>query len=120
MNRRFVGFLFQRFWLISIADTQQIAKKPKKELPKIFDGKYFVVEATNDNTGNIEARCTMCNEAKKGNISSTGNFLSHYKKKHEHELKDVQQYLKDGKLHSQTSKQPAITEVINPVTDSVV
>lgn len=83
----------------------------------MFDGKYFIVESQDNNTGSIEARCTACNETKKGNISSTGNFLSHYQKKHPSEISELKQYLKNRKLLTNNLKQPILQEVLQSVTD---
>lgn len=53
-------------------------RKCKKKPARIFDGKFFTV--VKSERGNIVATCTICGEMKKGNLSSTGNFKSHFKK----------------------------------------
>lgn len=66
--------------------------KKHKSLPKILDGKYFVLES--EENGKLIVTCTVCNEQKKGNASSTGNFLKHYRKKHHDKVKELEEYLK--------------------------
>lgn len=52
--------------------------KKQKPLPKIFDGKYFVV--TNScGEDKIIAKCMHCTIQISGLRTSTGNFLRHYK-----------------------------------------
>lgn len=58
------------------------AKKRKKN-PSILNGKFYTI--VSENYTGIEAKCTLCGEIKKGHISSTGNFISHYKLKHPYE-----------------------------------
>lgn len=55
------------------------AKKAKSK-PRIFDGTFY--EILKEEGGNVEARCLECLETKKGNMSSTGNFLGHIRTKH--------------------------------------
>lgn len=106
--------------LIFHSDAEQIAKKRKKALPKSFDGKFFIVQTQNEETGNLEARCTTCNESKKGNIASTGNFLGHYKKKHPSEAENLNKYIKSGKMESNNLRQPILQEILHTVTDAKV
>lgn len=67
----------------SIGD-EHVAKKTKKDtkLAKILDGTYYVVESVDGD--NIQARCAVdsCGVVRKGTKTSTGNFYSHYIKKH--------------------------------------
>lgn len=99
-----------------LSDSERVAKQAKKA-PRIFDGKFFIIEAQDDKTGNVEAKCTACNESKKGNVASTGNFLSHYKKKHSSQLEELKQYIKSGKLPATPLRQPILEEVLQSITD---
>lgn len=73
-------------------NLQPSAKRRKTRIPLILDGKYFSIESNID--GNIIARCTECNEQKKGSLTSTGNFKSHFRMKHLEILPTVEAYLK--------------------------
>lgn len=90
--------------------THQTTKKPKK-IPKIFDGKFFVIESNQDD--NIKARCTQCNEVKSGQISSTGNFIKHYQSKHPLKLNELRDSNKKPNLLEKgtTSHQPTLNEM---------
>lgn len=68
------------------------AKKQKK-IPKILDGVYYVIESCDNEK--ISAKCQQCGDIRKGSLTSTGNFKSHYKK-HPKELKQLEEYLKQG------------------------
>lgn len=98
------------------------AKKLKK-VPKIFDGKFFTI--TRETSEQIDARCSACEEVKKGKITSTGNFLTHYRLKHQEEFKNLKEYLKSSQNEKQPNeskavKQPTITESFHSIsTDSV-
>lgn len=92
-------------------------KKPKTTIPKIFDGKYYehLTEAL-DIDGNINPKCLTCNNNIKGNLSTTGNYYTHYRLKHPSLHPKL-------KLHSKTkndkkeSKQPTIKEAIAQTSD---
>lgn len=88
-------------------------------VPKIFDGQYFTVSEHNEETGYITARCCECNETKKGYSTSTGNFISHYSKKHPGELSTLKEYIKSGKLQSKL-RQPVLKEILQSVDQTVV
>lgn len=56
------------------------SKRVKKSIPRILDGKFFVIEKNHDEK--IDARCIECRKVIKGSLTSTGNFKKHYKKVH--------------------------------------
>lgn len=85
-----------------ITDAEPDAKRAKKT-PKILDGTFFTIKIRENDS--IEAECPHCHEVKKGNVHSTGNFLSHYKTKHANQLKDLKEYLKN----TNRSKTPQVT-----------
>lgn len=66
-------------------------KKQKTNIPRILDGKFYLIESQEND--NISAKCLICNETKKGNIKSTGNFLSHYRTKHSQLANQLEEYL---------------------------
>lgn len=84
-----------------------------KTIPKILNGKYYSIQKNED--GNIEAMCNNCDEVKKGNISSTGNFRTHIKKKHPSLLSQLDEYLNDINSQEKTKKlrQPMLNELNN-------
>lgn len=65
------------------SEPPQTSKTPppkRRPKPLLLDGTFY--EVISDKAGNIEARCTECQEIKKGSVFSTGNFLGHYRIKH--------------------------------------
>lgn len=96
-----------------------MAKKPRK-IPKIFDGKFFEIEKNIDTDGNVQAKCTSCNETKKGNISSTGNYLKHYEKKHPLKLNELKSHLKGITNENKRSQQPKLDDVQQTMTTEKV
>lgn len=61
----------------------------------------------------IDARCMECSEVKKGFITSTGNFKTHYKSKHPGRFKALEEYLKGSNSSNGTAKvkQPTMPQV---------
>lgn len=57
-------------------------KKPRKEKepPKILKGRFYQITCQKE--GKVWAKCTECDEIKKGDENSTGNFIAHYRSKH--------------------------------------
>lgn len=75
----------------TINDSAAPPTKKARKIPRILDGRYFLIQSNID--GKVSAKCQTCGEIRKGNISSTGNFKSHYKT-HLPELKELEEYLK--------------------------
>uniref|UniRef100_A0A6P4FRK0 Uncharacterized protein LOC108053878 n=1 Tax=Drosophila rhopaloa TaxID=1041015 RepID=A0A6P4FRK0_DRORH len=62
-------------------------------LPKILDGKFYKNIQPNQKTpGAIQATCTTCYGLISGTTKSTGNFLSHIKRRHKELLSLCQLY----------------------------
>lgn len=96
---------------------EPLSKKQKK-YPKILDGKYYKVQ--NDTDGNIEAICTICEEMRKGSIYSTGNFLSHYRNRHQSMIQDLKEHTKPDTVKKKPSlNQPTLAEVMAATPDKV-
>lgn len=99
-------------------------QKKAKKVPKILDGTYFSITSRNDDD-HVEARCSECDEVKKGKLSSTGNYITHYRLKHKEKVEKLMQYLKKsieefGLNDTKTVKQAPINEILqNTSTDSV-
>lgn len=91
---------------------------PKKK-PKILDGTFYEILAENED-GGIKAKCTECDEVKKGRCTSTGNFKSHYKLKHEARVKDLEKYLRESDASKPTLRQKDIPESISITSPKVV
>lgn len=71
-----------------ISETAGNVNDPKrrKTVPRILDGEFFsitseIIEA--DGKVKVVAKCKICQEEKRGVISSTGNFIKHYQLKHD-------------------------------------
>lgn len=93
-------------------NEEPAAKRIKMKIPRILDGKYFSI-VSNIN-GNITARCTVCNEEKKGSLTSTGNFKSHFRIKHMAILAKVETYLKaNGGETSASMAQPQLHRFVS-------
>lgn len=63
----------------SINQNLNMPDKAANELKKhyLFNGKYFKIESIVENK--LTAKCQLCLKVVQGQISSTGNFLSHIK-----------------------------------------
>lgn len=86
--------------------------------PRILDGLFYSILVQKGD--NVEARCNDCNEVKKGNINSTGNFLSHFKKKHAERLDKLNEHLHGGRdISSEASnRQPSVLEIFQSKNNS--
>lgn len=60
------------------------------------------------------AKCMHCDEIKKGDISSTGNFKSHYKLKHSKQVKALEEYLKSDTEVVKGARQSQISDAFPP------
>lgn len=101
-----------------VATDTQATKKPKI-IPKIFNGKFYVIE--NETNGSIKARCTECNSIIKGQLTSTGNFIKHYHIRHPtklDELKNNKKTVSDMSKH--TSHQPTLIDIAKVVKSDEV
>lgn len=89
-----------------------------------MDGTFYkIIKRENDK---IDAQCEECGEIKRGNIQSTGNFKSHYKK-HGTRKKELDEYLKqqnmvqaENHIEGKSSRQPSIRETLPPVSEDKV
>ncbi|XP_076284781.1 uncharacterized protein LOC143211202 [Lasioglossum baleicum] len=81
---------------VSEAGTQQSSAIPAA-VPTILRGRYYSIVQEKSNGTNATARCNLCSTVQeiKGQWSSTSNFISHLKRKHQMEyieyLNDVSQ-----------------------------
>lgn len=79
------------------------AKTKKLSIPKLLDGKYFTI-ATMENT-KVTVTCNICGELRRGNITSTGNFMGHIRKHHKHLEDEVEKYkIKQGAMGDDESE----------------
>lgn len=68
------------------------SRKPQN-LPKILDGKFYNnIQPHPKTPGGIQATCTSCFGIISGTTKSTGNFLSHIKRRHKDILASCQLY----------------------------
>lgn len=101
--------------------TENIGAEPppkkRKQIPRILDGKHFsIVSQVGEK---IVARCMECDETKKGQLTSTGNFINHYRTKHSPQMTALEQHLKGTGKENATQKvgprQPTISELTSTV-----
>lgn len=92
------------------SDNSEPDAKRAKATPKVLDGTFFTV--TKRENDEIWAMCSECNQVKKGNVRTTGNFRGHYRLMHAGRLKDLDEYCSksNSSKRPMTEKQPSITE----------
>lgn len=89
-------------------------------MPKMFDGTFYTGEM--DDNGNIKAKCTQCGGIKSGHVSSTGNFINHYKQ-HPDKLLELKLYNKKpntGENVKPSSRQPTLNDIARLVKSDEV
>lgn len=107
------NFYFSILLLNFIANenSEPDAKRQKKP-SKILDGTFFTLQKRDGDL--VEATCSHCKEIKKGNVNSTGNFISHYKSKHTDHVNELKSYLKkstsERPVKAKPDGQPPISE----------
>lgn len=89
----------------------------EKKVPKLLDGKFYQIKSREGNK--VVVVCTACNENIKGNLSSTGNFKSHYTRKHVSKIKELEDYLSLN-ISKKTEKQMKIPEFQHVTADLVI
>ncbi|KAL7727408.1 hypothetical protein ACLKA6_003066 [Drosophila palustris] len=76
-----------------LSDEDSMSIRKPFTLPKILDGKFYKNIQPNQKTpGAIQATCTSCYGLISGTTKSTGNFLSHIKRRHKELLPLCQLY----------------------------
>lgn len=105
--------------MCQILDSIEPASKQPRKTPTILDGKYFKINQLGVN-GQVNATCVMCERSVKGNISSTGNFLLHFKSKHASIQSEMTNYLKNKTDDANPSaKQTTLPDVFQPKSTEV-
>lgn len=89
-------------------------------MPNMFDGKFYTGKM--DENGNIKAICTVCNETKRGHISSTSNFIKHFKQNPDKllELKLYNKKPRSGEPDKQSLRQPTLNDIARSVKSDEV
>lgn len=87
-----------------VAETSEEIDKEIK-FPKILDGTFYQVQNHNKATKSVTAKCMICKIAVKGVTNSTGNFYSHFYRKHaEQDIESLKNHCEeDEKMKSATS-----------------
>lgn len=64
--------------------AEETREEIEKEIkfPKILDGTFYQVQNHNKQTKSVTAKCMICKNNVKGVTNSTGNFFSHFYRKH--------------------------------------
>lgn len=101
-------------------DTRNQAKRKKTSDPRLLDGKYFKIEKREGNK--VEAICVTCGITRKGDVTSTGNFMEHMKKSHPTLVQSVEKYRKFGLLtnSNENKKQATLDELCKNFTHEEV
>lgn len=102
--------------------NEQAKKRKRTSLPRIIDSEspFYAIEKVVDD--NVEVRCKECNKIRKGNLNSTGNFIAHYKKKHEKLLNKLTAYLKpvDVRKSIEFNDEPASKEQVSSYVKFII
>ncbi|XP_017081864.1 modifier of mdg4-like isoform X1 [Drosophila eugracilis] len=89
-------------------------------LPKILDGKFYKNIQPNQKTpGAIQATCTTCYGLISGTTKSTGNFLSHIKRRHKELLPLCQLYCQaktNGSVSAIKTETPNLNSMVTSTT----
>lgn len=93
------------------APMEEPPTKKQRSIPRLLDGRYYTI--VTDLDGKIEAKCITCDELRKGNIKSTGNFLNHYRTKHLSLVVEIEKYI-NRTNEKDTSVQPAVVSLVGP------
>lgn len=102
-------------------DTAPAAKRRRLSIskePRLLDGKYFKIIKRDGSK--VDAVCTECGKTRKGEITSTGNFMEHFRKSHPNLVDEVQLYRKQNDpidtdvVHKKSQK--TISEMFKPFT----
>lgn len=100
------------------AEQQNPQKKRRlTKIPRLLQSNYFTIESNVN--GKVIVKCLTCGEVRKGDISSTGNFLSHIKRKHPTLMPNVTAFLND-ESHGELKRQNTITAHLEPVSKEEV
>lgn len=94
------------------------AKRTRFTIPRILDGKFYVI--MKNTNGKIEAECVRCGQMKRGDIKSTGNFLSHYRNSHSDQMLDLENYRKGQSNENSKRVQMKLTTFHKTVTKEKV
>lgn len=96
------------------------AKRPRIEIPKLLDGKYFTI--TKQDGFRVEATCSRCQTIRKGDINSTGNFMTHIRRKHPDLIEAVNLYKKSKEdiIVTSVKTQKTLNEMMKPYTTEEV
>lgn len=89
-------------------EENSVGAKRSKTIPRILDGTFFSIVSNNE--GKIEAECTQCKEIRKGILSTTGNFKSHYRNKHSSMVSALESYLNGQTIDQKSGRQTTLTE----------
>lgn len=86
-------------------------RKLQTKIPRLLQSNYFTIESNVD--GKVAVKCLTCGEVRKGDVSSTGNFLSHLKRKHPTLMPNVTAFLNDESVSGQNVSGPKRNTIIS-------
>lgn len=101
------------------AEPQNPSKRRRlpTKIPRLLQSNYFTIESNVN--GKVAVKCLICGELKKGDLNSTGNFLSHIKRKHPALMPNVTAFLNDESVGEPIRQKP-ITDHLAPVSKEEV
>lgn len=103
-----------------LSDEDSMCIRKPFTLPKILDGKFYKNIQPNQKTpGAIQATCTSCFGLISGTTKSTGNFLSHIKRRHKELLPLCQLYCQ-AKSNVSTNASLSNSKPAIPITSSAI
>ncbi|XP_030562961.1 modifier of mdg4-like isoform X1 [Drosophila novamexicana] len=108
------------FTVACLSDEDSMCIRKPFTLPKILDGKFYKNIQPNQKTpGAIQATCTSCFGLISGTTKSTGNFLSHIKRRHKELLPLCQLYCQ-AKSNASTNASLSNCKPAIPITSSAI
>lgn len=90
-----------------------LATKKAKSIPKLLDGRYFTIVKL-ENT-KVEVICSICKRTRRGDLTSTGNFMDHIEKDHADFLDEVKRYRKSSVV-SKKNTQKTLPQMMKKCT----
>lgn len=87
----------------------------KPKFPKILDGTYYKIVEYDKENDSVEAKCMNCTKKDviiRGSRTSTGNFHTHYTRRHSDHTNDVKDYCDENKIERKKVERPKLQSVL--------
>lgn len=99
-------------------DENPNKKQRNISIPKLLDGTFYAIVSRDGMK--VVARCLKCGKERKGDISSTGNFMEHIKKSHPDIKEKVEQHRKHSSDKQQKKHQKTVRDMLTTFTQDEV